>query len=798
MAFAYVDLAKTRSPVRMAAHLTHPTEPKAERDAAARLANEPPAREPGTPLRPWEGMHPAAAEAMRAEPGKALTKEQLTALVGGKRADGSEMPRPKRARRYTGGDADGKQAVKFVHFILSPHPSWSLAHANAATPAGAAVIASVFERATSKMLADVEARSAVAVVRKDKQRIEVRGRFAAWGATHHTTRPFKDGTAAPGLHKQFVVPNAVVLPNREIRAIDARKLIELAKDRAPSALLSHHLQEEGRAAGLRVEQRNGVAVLSDVPDHVVEHFSRRSREAEEHAKAYTLTKGQVWTDLTERQRQVRVKIGMRATEGATRDGMADRPAWRRQCENLGWPPTDLAGQEPIRSAPRPQRATPGAQGRGDLHARVASLRSASVQTRQHAQRLRQAAELGIVFGPSIAARVAENKVRRVLDNPRSRRALLGSARILQAGAQAFYRRYQVRTAYRMGVAIRRAWDRSLTVKAARFVARQLRPSVLRRRAEILADAARATLGAVRAGRHALVGGFQALREARDIQRLVPPAAADRAQQRVRAEVLQGRAQGRPSTMARAAGVGIGVRWEIEQLEALNRAHQSRMPAANLARSLRKRAETLEKTAAQTPRAAARASGLELAEQRNRAILVAIADATGQPAQAATTSAPVSTPAEASASIVVSSALVAKSAQGAVRDPMERLAEGFAESILDGRLNYASALDLLRKQETLAAEKGAERDPVHGTLRGAREPRPDKVLEAMMDRAIETIEKRAITGADAQEGGKGDPQKPSAPRPAADDLGPWAQLIEQGKAAAGNQPAAARPRRGARV
>ncbi|MDO9712804.1 relaxase domain-containing protein [Paracraurococcus lichenis] len=622
MGVAHVDLVRTRSPGRMAAHLLQATEPEAERDAAAVLAGQEIPRQRGSILRPWPDMPAAVAQAMGADPRRPLTEPEVVALADGRRADGTDVPRPARARRFAGGDADGKQQVKFIHLTLAPDISWAVAHANARTPAGAALILSVFERAADRTMADVEARAAVVTRRVGGTRVEERGRLAAWSVTHHATKPFRDGTSAPDLHRQYVVPNAVVLRSGEVRALDGRRLLAMQRDRSIGRLLSYHLQQEGQAAGLRVELRQGAAVLSDVPERVREHFSRRSREAEENARTFTREKGEDWIALTEGQQRARVRAGMRATASGPRDGMADRAAWRRACESLGFPPADLAGQERIAAAPSRQSVE---QDRAGLQARAAALRSAAVQTRQHVQRLRQGAELAVTFGPSIAVNVTRRHIQAALDRPRTRRALLTTARLLRVSAVAFYRRYQVRAAYRTGVRLREAFERNRVVQAGRAVARQLRPSVMRRRAEMLADGARTTLGAVRAFRDALGEGWDRLREVREAQRLLPPTAADRVRQRVRAEVVQGRAMSRSFAEAREAGTAIGARRDAELLAAQG---QSRMPAAAAVRGLRARAEGVETAARKTPPPALTASGGALAERRDQTILEAVAQARG--------------------------------------------------------------------------------------------------------------------------------------------------------------------------
>lgn len=425
MSIGLVSLIKTRNPVNAGNHFLQATEPEHERDALAALVTQKVAEEhKGTLLQPRPDMPVRVAERIGAAPDRPLRADEVYALVDGKRLDGGRLERP--------GDNRGREPVKFIAITLAPDVSLSVAHANARTRSGQALLEHSFLRAAHRTMLAVEERAIIA-------RDGTPGRTAWWTGVHRTTRPFADGTSAPELHAHILMPNAMLTQDGRLRAIDGHKLLNLQRQHEIGRLFGHFLRQEMRAIGVRVQTRpDGAVVLPDVPETVRQHFSRRSREGLEAALAYTEGRGEVWEELTEAQQRARVSVGVQQTAAGSRDGMADRAAWRADCARLGFEPTDVAGQ-----VAREHSVAPAAS----MVERSAALRAAAVATRLHATQVREEREINPE--PFVQRRAAA-----ALAPSKARQFMVVASRMLVRTAAAAYQRLENRRARQIGAGIR--------------------------------------------------------------------------------------------------------------------------------------------------------------------------------------------------------------------------------------------------------------------------------------------------------------------------------------------------------
>ncbi|MDN3564281.1 MobF family relaxase [Paeniroseomonas aquatica] len=321
----------------------------------------------GAPVaEPRRDMHPLVVRGLGLDPNRGVTRDEINALLAGRRADGGKIEGKHYAVARTvtdrrSGEAKDLVPIGSVDFCLTPDKSVSVAWAFA-RPAEQAAIYGAHHDAAAEAMAYVETR--IGQARKgDGGREGADPGHVGWIAfDHHTSRPTlwttrQEGNRTvtesvavkvagdPDLHTHFTVMNAVFCETSRVGSLDLDRLDGLIKE--AGALYQAHLATNLRGLGAEVglDPKTGMARLAAIPDAVRDHFSKRTLNGEEAARAFARTLSLDWDTLAPERRAGLLKAGVQGTpagiDGETReklrkDDMADFADWRRQARELGW------------------------------------------------------------------------------------------------------------------------------------------------------------------------------------------------------------------------------------------------------------------------------------------------------------------------------------------------------------------------------------------------------------------------------------------------------------------------------
>jgi phage/plasmid primase-like uncharacterized protein len=318
-------------------------------------------------LRP--DVDPALADALGLKPGKVIDADTLAQILSGHRADGEALPVQHQHRNVTtydhnggpasdDGDVEGgklRHRVAYLDLTLSAPKHLSVAWAFAETEA---------ER-NSLLQAHRTARDAT--LRYIEQQI-IRGRLgdggkagfeagrAAWiTVDHFTARPTREAIRTdpetgevyteirsakiagdPALHSHCLVPNLIRTASGRYTAIDTVAFHGQIHHFGAvyQALLARELTALGVAVDL--DPRTNMARLPAIPEHVVDEFSKRSREGEQAARARAAQEGRDWDALSPEQQATFKKAATHATRQDKETNTPDLQAWREQADRIGW------------------------------------------------------------------------------------------------------------------------------------------------------------------------------------------------------------------------------------------------------------------------------------------------------------------------------------------------------------------------------------------------------------------------------------------------------------------------------
>ena len=87
-----------------------------------------------------------------------------------------------------------------------------------------------------------------------------------------------------------------------------------------------------------LDEKTGAARMPIVPDDVRTLFSKRTNVGEALARQYTADHGEKWDELTDDQRQDRIKTATQSRDQKVKGGkddVADFEDWKRQAKNSG-------------------------------------------------------------------------------------------------------------------------------------------------------------------------------------------------------------------------------------------------------------------------------------------------------------------------------------------------------------------------------------------------------------------------------------------------------------------------------
>ncbi|MBU8541780.1 MobF family relaxase [Falsiroseomonas tokyonensis] len=332
---------------------------------------------------PRRDMHPLVSRGLRLDPDRGVRREEINALLAGRRADGEEIEgkRYASARQVTDrrtGEVKDLTPIGSVDFCLTPDKSVSVAWAFA-RPTEQASIYVAHRDAAAEALAVIEGRIGQARKGNGGRDGADPGHIAWIAFDHYTSRPTlwtsrqEDGRTVtesvavqvagdPDLHTHFTVPNAVFCENGRVGSLDLDRLDGLIKE--AGALYQAHLAANLRRLGAEVvlDDRTGMARLAAIPDHVRDHFSKRTLGGEEAARAFAKTLGLDWDALPPERRTGLLKAGVQGMPAGLdvetraklkKDDVANFADWRRQAGELGWEYGGIEG--PPREGPAATR-----------------------------------------------------------------------------------------------------------------------------------------------------------------------------------------------------------------------------------------------------------------------------------------------------------------------------------------------------------------------------------------------------------------------------------------------------------
>lgn len=313
-------------------------------------------------LRP--DLHPLAAQGLGIEPEGLLSRDEINALLAGRRADGSRID----GKRYAEerrlpvdpktGEVRFSTPIGSYDFCPTPDKSVSVAWAFAGPVEQAQIYNAHIEAA----------REAVGYIATEVGRARIGdggnqgfepGHVAWLEFTHHTSRRVQitmgagetkivQDAGAPGdpdLHTHFLIPNAVFCDSGRVGSLDTAAIggFIFEADAFYHATLGQKLRDAGFAVEL--DHKTGAARMPIVPDAVRTLFSKRTLAGEALAQTMAAGEGVDWDVLAPEQRATRIKNATQSfdqKQKGGKDDVADVTDWRRQArEAHGWEPRSL-------------------------------------------------------------------------------------------------------------------------------------------------------------------------------------------------------------------------------------------------------------------------------------------------------------------------------------------------------------------------------------------------------------------------------------------------------------------------
>jgi hypothetical protein len=303
-------------------------------------------------------LHPAVAIGLGIDTTQPLTNDQVAGLIAGRKADGSHIDGKIYAKERETTDAntgERKISVPIGSYDFCPTPDKSVSVAWAMAPeAERAQIINAHLEAAREAVAYIATGVGVARTGKGGQGESEKGHVAWLEFTHHTSRPVivsvEQGEAKVedrevrgdmNVHTHFLIPNAVFCDSGRVGSLDTAAIRGLIfeGDGVYQARLAQRLRDAGFEAVL--DEKTGAARMPIVPDEVRTLFSKRTNIGEALARQYTADHGEKWDELTDDQRQDRIKAATQSRDQKVKGGkddVADFEDWKRQAKNIGWEP----------------------------------------------------------------------------------------------------------------------------------------------------------------------------------------------------------------------------------------------------------------------------------------------------------------------------------------------------------------------------------------------------------------------------------------------------------------------------
>ncbi|MBB5696047.1 MobF family relaxase [Muricoccus pecuniae] len=318
-------------------------------------------------------IHADLADTLGIAPGAFLDETAVANLLGGRRADGEELPGHQRdVRRYESEDGSkpDRFRISYVDLCFSAPKTASLAWAFAETAAERNTILQAHRDARDDALRYVEKEIAKAGFGHGGREGEERGSLAWMTFDHFTSRPTVAVTRPdpvtgvmdtelhsvrvagdPQIHSHCIVPNAMVTESGRLVAVNRDHLRNRIHEFGAvyQALLARNL----RRAGIDVDlcERTKMARLPAIAEAVADEFSKRTRDAEGSARTEAMARGLDWDAMPTNARIDFLKGGAKESRRFKADDLANVEAWRTQAEAMGWTHRTAIGAGP-RPAPQ--------------------------------------------------------------------------------------------------------------------------------------------------------------------------------------------------------------------------------------------------------------------------------------------------------------------------------------------------------------------------------------------------------------------------------------------------------------
>jgi TrwC relaxase/AAA domain len=143
----------------------------------------------------------------------------------------------------------------------------------------------------------------------------------------------------PQIHSHVVMLNAVLCRDGHIGSLDLDQLAGRVHEFGAvyQAALAQNLRAQGIATHLDTE--TGAARVTAIPDSVRQHFSKRSQDVQDAARAFAKEAGQDWDALSNDQQLALLRRGVQSTRLAKEhrnDGSSDFSDWRDQARAIGY------------------------------------------------------------------------------------------------------------------------------------------------------------------------------------------------------------------------------------------------------------------------------------------------------------------------------------------------------------------------------------------------------------------------------------------------------------------------------
>ena len=286
----------------------------------------------------------AVAQALGIDPTRMPRDEEMDRLFEGKRADTGEA-----WSRH-------ERKISAYDFTFSPHKSVTLAAEFARTPAESAAIWNAIDRANDAAMRYIARELGWARKGHGGEDGADPGEVGWVSFRHHTARPtlaVQDGPGGatyladapvggdPHAHIHNPLFNLVATEDGRVGSLDTQRLHSRVLEFGSYA--QDRLGSELRRIGAQVAyNKNETAiVLTAIPQHANDAFSKSSKQVLRGAKAFAESQGLDWDSISADKKFEILRESALAERLSKHAGKGDRELWREQAEAIGWAHTTV-------------------------------------------------------------------------------------------------------------------------------------------------------------------------------------------------------------------------------------------------------------------------------------------------------------------------------------------------------------------------------------------------------------------------------------------------------------------------